>query len=110
MAFDRVNGFAEELTSTLWYCDIQHQQVREQYVALEDKCGDFKAIESESGREESVDNEDVISSVPLVPGGAHSVHIVKPNLQWCTYGIWQDCLYPCCHGCAVFQKWDERDF
>jgi hypothetical protein len=79
-------------------------------VEIEDGCGDFKAIESLSGQEESVDNEDVILRMPLVPGGAHSVHIVKPNLQWCTCGVWQDYLYPCRHACAVFRKWDERDF
>jgi hypothetical protein len=79
-------------------------------VEIEDGCGDFKAIESVPGREESVDNENVISSMPLVPGGAHSVHIVKPSLQWCTCGVWQDNLYPRCHACAVFRKWDERGF
>jgi hypothetical protein len=52
----------------------------------------------------------MISSMPLVPGGAHSVHIVKPSLQWCTCGVRQDYLYPCRHACAVFRKWDERDF
>ena len=36
--------------------------------------------------------------------------LAKPNLQWCTCGVWQDYLYPCRHhGCAVFRKWDERD-
>jgi hypothetical protein len=77
---------------------------------IEDRCGDFKAIKSVSGREESVDDKNMISSMPLVPGGAHSVHIVKPSLQWCTCGVWQDYLYPCCHACAVFRKWDKRDF
>jgi hypothetical protein len=79
-------------------------------IEIEDGCGDFKAIESVSGREESVYNEKVISSMPLVPGGEHSVHIVKPSLQWCTCGVWQDNLYPRCHACAVFRKWDERGF
>jgi hypothetical protein len=79
-------------------------------VEIENGCGDFKAIESVSGREESVDDKNVISSMPLVPGGAHSIHIVRPSLQWCTCRVWQDYLYPCCHACAVFRRWDVRDF
>jgi hypothetical protein len=79
-------------------------------IEIEDGCVDFKTIESMSGREESVDNKNVISIMPLIPGGAHSVHIVKPSLHWCTCGVWQDYLYPCRHACTVFRKWDERDF
>ena len=43
-------------------------------VEIEDGCDDFKAIESVS-----VDDKNLISSMPLGLGGAHSVHIVKPS-------------------------------
>ena len=48
--------------------------------------------------------------MPMLSDGQHSVHIIKPNLQWCSCGIRQDYLYPCHHTCAVYQKWYERDF
>jgi hypothetical protein len=78
-----------------------------QVMEIERGSGDFKAIESLSGQEESVDNRDVISNMPMLSGGQHSVHIVKPNLHWCSCGIWQDYLYPCCHASAVYRKWYE---
>jgi hypothetical protein len=43
-------------------------------VEIEDGCDDFKAIESVS-----VDDKNLISSMPLGLGVAHSVHIVKPS-------------------------------
>ena len=97
-------------TSEVVPCESQIVKIRWdasaviQVMEIERRSGDFKAIKSLSGREESVDNEDVIANMPMLSGGQHSVHIVKPNSQWCSCEIWQDYLYPCHHACAVYRK------
>ena len=39
----------------------------------------------------------------------NSIHLVKLGTQWCSCGVWQDCMFPCRHACAVFRKWKEVD-
>jgi hypothetical protein len=55
-------------------------------------------------------NDPHLPNMPLDAGQPNTIYIVKPELQWCTCGIWQDVLYPCWHGFAVFWKWKEKDF
>ena len=73
---------------------------------LERGCGDFKVVEP------SVLAEDMSDHPSPTPNshGDHSIHIVKPDLQWCSCGVWQDFLFPCRHGCAVFRKCKEYNF
>jgi SWIM zinc finger len=35
--------------------------------------------------------------------GLRRIHIVKPGQQWCSCGMWQEFLYPCRYGCAVYR-------
>jgi hypothetical protein len=79
-------------------------------IELERGNGDFKVVESFSGHEADRDDDDILANMPLRPGGEQSIHIVKPDLQWCTCGRWQDYLYACRHACAVYRKWYEKDF
>ena len=55
------------------------------------------------------DNDPHLPNMPLNEGQPNAINIIKPELQWCTCGIWQDVLYPCRHGCAVFWKLKEKD-
>ena len=36
-------------------------------------------------------------------------HIVKPEMKWCSCGVWQDTLFPCHHACAVYRHKFGRD-
>ena len=45
----------------------------------------------------------------LLSVGSQVIHIVKLEQQWCSCGMWQEFLYPCRHGCAVYWKWEEKD-
>ncbi len=74
-------------------------------LELEAGCGDFKVVEPSLVVEDSND-------VLLVTGngGQERINIVEPDLQWFSCGVWQDFLYPCCHACAVFRKWKEKEF
>jgi hypothetical protein len=58
-------------------------------IELERGNGDFKVVESFSGHEADRDDDDILANMPLRPGGEQSIHIVKPDLQWCTCGRWQ---------------------
>ena len=78
-------------------------------VELERGCGDFKVAEPASTVQDS-DRNPHLPSMPFVAGQQSNIYIVKPDLQWCTCGTWQDVLYPCRHGCAVIRKWKEKDF
>ena len=76
---------------------------------LELGCGQFKVVELSS-----VVN-DLVFHAPLPTtttrrGQQSSIHVVKPDLQWCSCGVWQDFMYPCRHGCAVYRKWKEKQF
>jgi hypothetical protein len=77
-------------------------------VELVRGCGDFKVVEPSTVQDS--DNDPHLPNMPLNAGQPNTIYIVKPELQWCTCGIWQDVLYPCRHGCAVFRKWKEKDF
>ena len=74
-------------------------------LELEAGCGDFKVVEPSSLAE---DSEDVL--LVTGNGGQDRINIVKPDLQWCSCGVWQDFLYPCRHAYAVFRKWKEKEF
>ena len=77
-------------------------------VELERGCGDFKVVEP--ALLDDSDKNQHLPSMPINAGRPSTMYIVKPELQWCTCGIWQDVLYPCRHGCAIFRKWKEKDF
>ena len=70
--------------------------------------GDFKVVEPSTVQES--DNNSHLPNMPFNAGQPNTIYIVKPELQWWTCGIWQDVLYPCWHGCAVFRKRKEKDF
>jgi hypothetical protein len=42
-------------------------------------------------------------------GRQSRTHIVIPDKQWCSCGLWQDLEYPCQHFVAFFRKWRECD-
>jgi hypothetical protein len=79
-------------------------------IELEVGCRDFKVVEVVSSlQEQDFDGDDRIGQMPLSVG-TQVVHIVKPNSrQWDSNNVWQEFLYPCCHGCAVYRKWEEKD-
>ena len=77
-------------------------------VELVHGCGDFKVVEPSTVQDS--DKDPHLPSMPYNAGQPNTVYIVKPELQWCSCGIWQDVLYPCRHGCAIFRKWKEKDF
>ena len=77
-------------------------------VELESGCGDFKVVEPSSLAEDDLAENTVRSSAGYLD--QNRINIVKPDLQWCSCGVWQDFLYPCRHACAVFRKWKEKDF
>jgi hypothetical protein len=70
--------------------------------------GDFKVVEPSTVQDSN--NAPHLPNMPLNVGQPNTIYIVEPELQWCTCGIWQDVLYPCQHGCAVFWKWKEKGF
>ncbi len=39
-----------------------------------------------------------------------SIHIAKPDKQWCSCGVWQEFMYSCRRGCAVYRKRKEKQF
>jgi hypothetical protein len=78
-------------------------------MELELGCGSFKVVEMLSLREQDYEGDDRIGLMPL-PFGSQIIHILKPGQQWCSCGVlWQEFLYPCRHGCAVYWKWEEKD-
>jgi SWIM zinc finger len=77
-------------------------------MELQAGCGDFKVVEISSVQEQDYEGDDRIGVIPLSPG-SQAINIVKPGRQWCTCGLWQEFLYPCRHGCAVYRKWEEKD-
>ena len=69
-------------------------------------CGEFKVTSSEYG----ATADDIVLSVAHVsPMQQQSIHVVKPGVQWCSCGAWQDCMSPCRHACAVYRKCKEVD-
>ena len=77
-------------------------------IELESGSGDFKVVEPYI-LQEQYEKDEQLPSMPLT-AGQQSIHIVKPELEWCSCGVWQDVLYPCRHACAVFRKWKEKEF
>jgi hypothetical protein len=77
-------------------------------VELVHGCGDFKVVEPSTVQDS--DKDPHLPSMPYIAGQPNTVYIVKPELQWCSCGIWQDVLYPCRHACAIFRKWKEKEF
>jgi hypothetical protein len=75
---------------------------------LELGCGDFKVVEQTSVADDLFDDNSM-STTPRW-GQRSSIHIVKPDMQWCSCGVWQEFMYPCRHGCAVYRKWKEKQF
>ncbi|KAI2512166.1 MULE transposase domain [Fragilaria crotonensis] len=75
---------------------------------LEVGCGDFKVVEPISIVDENGD--DNVQRMARSYGDPDRVLVVKPYLEWCSCGVWQDFLYPCRHACAVFRKWQEKEF
>jgi hypothetical protein len=75
---------------------------------MESGCCDFKVVEPLSLQEEH-NNDDCL---PILPATARqqSIHIVKPEFEWCSCGVWQDILHLCCHACAVYRQWKEKEF
>jgi hypothetical protein len=43
---------------------------------------------------QDANNNLYVPNMPLNAGQPNTIYIVKPELQWCTCGIWQDVLYP----------------
>ncbi len=73
-------------------------------------CGEFKVTSAEYGATADEDKHDIVLSVAHAsPMHQQSTHIVKPAVQWCPCGAWQDCMFPCHHACAVYRKWKEVD-
>jgi hypothetical protein len=61
--------------------------------------GDFKVVEPSTVQDSA--NNPHLPNMPLNAGQPNTIYIVKPELQWCTCGFWQDLLCPCQNGCAV---------
>jgi hypothetical protein len=70
-------------------------------------CGDYKVVERASVADDLFENSQETSPQR---GRQSSIHIVKPDMQWCSCGIRQDFMYPCRHGCAVYKRWKEKQF
>ena len=76
-------------------------------MQLESGCGDYKVVEASSLAEDDLAENTVQAAGYL---DQNRINIVKPYLQSCSCGVWQDFLYPCQHACAVFREWKEKDF
>jgi hypothetical protein len=59
---------------------------------LEVGCGDFKVVEPISIVDENGD--DNVQRIARSYGDPDRVLVVKPYLEWCSCGVWQDFLYP----------------
>jgi len=81
-------------------------------MEIELGCGDFKVTSAEYGTsDEGREHQDtgLAADAYESPLQQQKTHIVKPAAQWCSCGVWQDCMFPCRHGCAVYRKWNEVD-
>jgi SWIM zinc finger len=73
-------------------------------LEVEENCGNFEVIASDYEDPEDDDNDNDIVIVGVDVARHHqSLHMVKPDQQWCTCGAWQDCMFPCRHGIAVYR-------
>ncbi len=62
-------------------------------------CGNYKVVKRASVADDLFENSQATS--PRRGRQQSSIHIVKPDMQWCSFCVWQDFMYPCQHGCAV---------
>ena len=68
-------------------------------------CGDSKVTSSEYKATADVGERDIVLSVSHgSPMQQQSTRIVMPDVQCCSCGAWQDCMFPCSHACAVYRK------
>ena len=77
-------------------------------VELERGCGDFKVVETYNLQD--CEKEEHLPRMPINAGQQQSIHIVKPELGFCSCGLWMEFLYPCRHACAVYRRWKELEF
>jgi hypothetical protein len=78
-------------------------------IELERGCGDFKVVEPYSLQD--CEKDEHLPRMPIhAAGQQHSIHIVKPELAFCSCGLWTEFLYPCRHACAVYRRWKELEF
>ncbi len=70
-------------------------------------CGEFKVTSPEYAATADEGKHDIVLSVLAhgSPMQQQRTHIVKPAVQWCPCGAWQDCMFPCRHACAMYRKW-----
>jgi hypothetical protein len=59
-------------------------------VELVHECVDFKVVEPSTVQDSNKDPH--LPSMTYIAGQPNTVYIVKPELQWCSCGIWQDVL------------------
>jgi hypothetical protein len=77
-------------------------------MEIELGCGEFKVTSPEYGYTDEGEHDIVLSVAHGSPLQQQSIHIVKPDVQWCSCGAWQDCLFPRRHACAVYRKWKKE--
>ena len=58
-------------------------------------CGDYGHPE-----DDKVDDIVVGADVPMQQ---LQLHVVKPEIRWCPFGSWQDCMIACQHAMAVYR-------
>ena len=78
-------------------------------MELELNSNEFKVISAEYGSDDDDTGGGIDPGSPMEQRGHHIVKL-NNNLPWCSCRAWQDCMYPCRHGCAVYRKWKEVDF
>ena len=72
-------------------------------LEVEENCGNFEVVSPEYGDpEDEENNNDVVVGVD-VPRQQQTLHMVNPGMSMCTCGVWQDCMFPCRHGIAVYR-------
>jgi hypothetical protein len=76
-------------------------------IELEDGNGIFRTSTAHIGSVELEQGLEVQTWRPRdhgLPLQRQTSHIVKPQTNWCSCGVWQDTLLPCSHACAVYRK------
>ena len=78
-------------------------------LEVEENCGNFEVVSPDYGDPDDEDNNDVVVGID-VPRHQQTLHMVNPDKSMCTCGAWQDCMFPCRHGIAVYRLHEGRDF
>ena len=92
-------------------------------LELEHECGVYQATTCDSGgggnEDEEEDSDDSNKQIPKqnkkrrktesVSLQYRTIHVVRPEVMWCSCGVWQDTLLPCRHACAVYRKSKSAD-